>query len=193
MDDQREAAKGRRKKPTREEMFARLREVETLIARRLSTSAIETHLSGKWNVTRRQVRDYIARMRAQWAAEATTEGRIERRDHLRASVNDLYSRAMARTEIVRDAAGNPIMDPQTQRPMLREVPDLKTAVRASEVLARLDGLNVEKPGGPLVLPLTTMPALDFAKGKDRTALLHFAQTGRWPDEDDKPAAGPPKP
>lgn len=186
MADQDEAAKGRRKKPTREEVFARLREVETLIARRLSTSAIESHLSAKWNVTRRQVRDYIARMRAQWAAEATTEGRVERRDHLRASVNDLYARAMARTEIVRDAAGNPIMDPQTQRPMTREIPDLRTAVRASEVLARLDGLNIEKPG-PIVVPLPTAPALDFAKGKDRAALLHFAQTGRWPDEDDKPA------
>lgn len=161
----------------------RLAECEALMVRRLSIPAIEMHLARQWGISSRQVGDYIKEVRQRWVKEAPSDARITERAHMRASLNDLYARAMSKTEIVRDAAGNPILDPQGQ-PLRREVPDLRAATRVSETLCRLDGLyqdtvKVEMGGG------VTATVGAFTE-RSREDLVAFAKTGRWPEP--KPTA-----
>lgn len=171
---------------TREEKAQRVDAIESLMTRRLSQPGIVAWARREWAVGERQARDYIRAVRDRWAAEAGGDlgvDRQERRLHMRASLNDIYARAMARSEIVRDAAGNPFIDPTTGKPLVREVPELRTAVRAADALCRLDGLYQDRValtganGAPLPAPQINVMFL----GRSREDLVAYARTGRWPE------------
>jgi hypothetical protein len=187
------------KRTTLEEIRQRMQEVEAMLLRRLSTRQVQDVLAKRWNVTQRQVRDYIGKVRAAWRQDAVTlapeerERRLLARDHMRASLNDAYSRALGRTEVVRDAKGNPVVDPGTGKPLLREVPDLVNGLRALGLLMDLDAVGADRK---VVIEHSgrvegaAMPAaLVFA---DRTPdeLRHYLTHGAWPAPNGKASAAP---
>lgn len=165
----------------------RLAEIETMLARRLSERRVEQDCAKRWGVAGRTVRLLVTEVRSRWAIEADGLDRAAKRAHMHATACDLYARAMGRTEVVRDGAGNPIMEPGTGRPLLREVPDLKTAVRAADLIARLHGLLQTN----IIVQPTAAPAQSVAANASREDLLFFARTGRWPEG--HAAAAPPSP
>lgn len=167
-----------RKGADRAEKARRLAEVETALVRRLSSQAIEIHFSKVWGVTSRQVHDYVREVRARWEKEAVSDDRRAERSHMRASVNDLYTRAMSKTEVVRDAKGNVMLGPDGQ-PLRVERPDFRAATRAAEILCRLDGLYQDEV--KVTGSLGASVSVGFA-ARSREDLVHFARTGRWPDE-----------
>jgi hypothetical protein len=167
----------------------RLVEVETLLTRRVGSRRIEKLLAERWSLTTRQVRHYIARVRRTWEAEASSEGREAKRDAMRASLDDLYANAMGRTEIVRDAKGSPILDPQG-KPLVRPNPDTKTAVRAAAEIIRLDGLaaptKVEVSGAVRGAAAPPNPK-DFFAGRSDAELEFLIQYRRWPRPGELPS------
>lgn len=163
-----------------DEIARRLDETETLMARRLSTSRVSQLVAAKYGVTERQARKYIRKIRDRWAAESSSQDRSAKRDQLRATAEAIVSAALNKSEVVRDAAGNPVLD-SSGSPVMRETPDLKTAIRGADVLARLDGLyqdrlKIEDQRAPAAVATSR-----FA-GRSRLDLVHFARTGRFPDE-----------
>lgn len=177
--------KGATVRVTKAEHARRVDEIETLLARRLSTSRIERWGAEQWKVTQRQVRNYIAHVRKRWLEEAEGTDRTAKRDQLRATAEDIIARALSRSEVVRDAAGNPIMDPKSGKPLTREIPDLRTAQRGADLLARLDGLYQDRIKVDAKFTGTMAAAVTRPEkfvGKTREQLLHFARTGRFPDE-----------
>lgn len=177
---------------SREEKESRLNAIETLMVRRLTVSAISAWARKEFKIGARQVKDYIRAVRDRWAIEAGADvpaHRVEKRIHLDASLNDLYARAMARTEIVRDAAGNPMMiadEKGRHVPLTVERPDLRTAARVAESLCRLHGLyqdriqHTGRDGQPL--PPTQVNVMFV--NRTREELLFFARRGFFPDRDE---------
>lgn len=183
-------AKGGTPRVTKAEHARRVDEIETLLARRLSTSRIERWGADKWGVSQRQIRNYIRAVRDRWEEESKGTDRTAKRDQLRATAEDIVARALSRTEVVRDAAGNPVIitNPDgSTKIATREVPDLKTAVRGSDVLARLDGLYQDRlkvdaqVKGAIAAAVSPTP--ERFRGRTREELAHFARTGRFPDSD----------
>jgi hypothetical protein len=126
-----------------EEREDRLREVEGAMARRIPTRQLEAMFAKRWNISVRQVRRYVATVRDRWREEAQEleSDRPKQRDAMRASLNVVFSKAMTKTAVVKDAAGNPLIDPATGRPLTMEAPDLRGAVQAAKVLVALDALD----------------------------------------------------
>lgn len=172
--------KRKKKTATAAEREQRLVEVETLMARRLGVTSIEIHLAKQWGISTRQVRDYVAEVRKRWEVESITDDRKLERASMRASVNDLYARAMAKSEVVKDAAGNPIMGSNGQ-PLRRDAPDIKAALRAAELLCRLDGLFQDSLKVQAQVQVTGV--VGSFNDATKEELAHFAKTGRWPDRD----------
>lgn len=182
---------------TQEVIEERLVETEAALLRRLAPARVAQTLAERWKVTPRQVRDYIREVRDRWRTDAEQlapdeqRRRIAQRDHMRASLNDAYSRAMGRTEVVRDGAGTPVMDPQTGRPLLREVPDLNKALRAAALLMDLDALaqpkavNIKHSGIPAAAAPAGPQANIFAV-RSADELRHFLTKGHFPEDAPKP-------
>lgn len=124
---------------TREAMSAlRLAQVEeALLAGRSSGWIVETY-APKWNVTERQVRNYIARVEAQWRERAPT-ATPELRQQARERVLMLMRVAMDS-----NAAGTPGA--------------LGAATKAADMLNKIDGVyapeKVEHSGGIDVMAMT---------------------------------------
>lgn len=123
-----------------EEKEARTREIEDAMARRMPFSQIEAYFMKRWGVSARTVRRYMQDVRTMWAEEAQAEDRVERRTHMRASLNSIYAKAMTRTVVVKDADGKPILD-GNGRPLTIESPDTRSAIQAARTLIQLDGLD----------------------------------------------------
>lgn len=188
------------KRPTPEVVRQRMTEVEAMLLRRLSTRYVQDVLAPRWGVTQRQVRDYISKVRQAWRQEAETlapeerERRLLQRDHLRASLNDAYARALGRTEVVRDAKGNPIIDPTTSKPLVREVPDLTNGLRALTLLMDLDAVGADRKvkiehSGRVGGTGAGAAAVVFAD-KTPEELRHFLTHGAWPAANGKAPAAP---
>ncbi|MEQ8721011.1 MAG: hypothetical protein RID81_07020 [Sandaracinaceae bacterium] len=136
------------------ELERRLEYVEERLVLRLSTARVQREVAERYGVTTRTARDYIRKVRDRWNEEASTEDRVERRNHMRASVNDIFVQAMTRRVPVLERGGAPVLEEDPDggsRPVEREEPDLKTAIRAAETLCRLDGLYDAKGAAQDVL------------------------------------------
>lgn len=164
----------------------RLDAIEQLMTRRLTVSAVTAWAKKEWSIGERQVRDYIKGVRDRWAREALSDDRREERSHMRASLNDIFARAMSRSEVVKDSAGNPIIDPKTSKPITREVPDLRTAVRAAESICRLDGLYQDRlqigGGRAGALPAGNGNTINIFVGRSDEELRHYARRGVFPED-----------
>lgn len=158
------------KRASIDELATRLREVEEAMARRVPRTQMEAAFAKRWGCSERTVRRYTQLVREKWRKEAEGEDRVARRDAMRASLNGIFNKAVMRVTVVRDANGQPIVDPTTGNPIKVENPDLRAALHASRVLIQLDGLNDEAP--PLRVDLSGT-VTHQASDKDRAALEAF--------------------
>lgn len=160
----------------------RLFEAEQLLVKRLSPSSVQRQLSGKWNVTQRQVRDYIREVRRRWKTEAdalaeTEHGRREeQRTWLRETLNAAYAAAMCKTQVVFDEKGKPVRD-DDGNPMVIDAPDTRSALRAAQLLMELDALAVDKK---IEIKHTGAVAVSPFAERSRADLEHFLKHGRFP-------------
>jgi hypothetical protein len=125
---------------TRATMDERVDVAEGLLVQCKPVWQVKNELAQKYRVTIRQAREYTERVRERWAREAGALDRSARRNAIRASVEDIYSKAISQTRVLRDQKGKPVTDPKTKKPILIPVPDLRGALRAAQVLIALDGL-----------------------------------------------------
>lgn len=95
---------------------------EAAMVRRLHERQILKLLLDRYALQRRQGYRYIAEVRARWRQEATETNRDERRDHMRKTLEDVFSKAMGTTPTKPD-------------------PDVRSAVAASRLLMDLDALQ----------------------------------------------------
>lgn len=160
---------------TREEMERREMQVEQALLRRLPPQQIVRTLAAEWGIGTRPVWGYLQSVRARWAREAeheqTAEGRAEARSHMRASLNDLYAKSLGRREVVRDSAGNPVIDPSTGRPATVEKPVVADALRAARLLMDLDALQAPPPVQAHSVQATVVAAVARAKPANLAAFL----------------------
>jgi len=149
-------------------------EAEQALLRRLPPQQIANVLSARWQVTERTAWNYIARVRARWEHESANEGSQGARDaaraHLRASLNDVYSKAMGRRGQVLDATGQPILDAAGQ-PTYQERPDLNNAIKAARLLVDLDALQQPPPVQALTIAATVQATVDPADAAALSAYL----------------------
>lgn len=112
------------------------------MARRIPRAQLEAAFAKRWNISTRQVRRYTEDVRARWREEAleNQEARESQRDSMRASLNAVFSKAMTKTVVLKNASGDPVLD-ANGRPLTFEAPDLRAAVHASRVLMQLDALD----------------------------------------------------
>lgn len=113
--------KHRKEKATRNEVVILMDFIEALMVRRLQDRQIIRLAEKEHQLGERQTRRYMAAVRKRWREEADATGREERRDHLRASLNDAYGKALATTKTKPD-------------------PDVPAALKAAKLLMDLDAL-----------------------------------------------------
>jgi len=147
-------------------------EVEQGLLRRLPPQQIARALATRWSTTERTVWAYIARVRARWEREAADGGRREEaRDHMRASLNDVYAKAMGRRAALTDDKGVAILDQKTGQPMMAERPDLNNAIKAARLLVDLDALQQPPPVQALTIAATVQATVDPADAAALSAYL----------------------
>lgn len=103
-----------------------------LLARRVSNSKIKKALSSRFNLSGRTGDRYIARVLEQWSEEDDDRSRY-RRTQARRSLEGIVESSLLGDErwVGKDDQG---------RPVYRRIPDRKSAVAASRLLARIDGI-----------------------------------------------------
>lgn len=118
-----------------EELIAVVDRIEGLLASGLREDQVRRELG----LTRRRGYRLITLIRQRWAREGAVRTRTERRDELRVLIRETYRRAMARTRGVPVGVGFGLSK-------LEHIadPDLGSAIKALELLARFDGL-LEQP------------------------------------------------
>lgn len=114
-------AKVRKQKAGREEVAALMDFFESLMVRRIPEGKILRLAAKEHGMGERQAWRYIAAVRKRWRDEATGTEREERRDHLRASLNDAYGKALSTSKTKPD-------------------PDVSAALKAAKLLMDLDAL-----------------------------------------------------
>lgn len=117
----REQTKQRKAKATKNEAVILMDFVEALMVRRLQDRQIVRLAEKEHGLGERQTRRYMAAVRKRWRDEASRTDREERRDHIRASLNDAFSKAMTPTKT-------------------RPDPDVPAALKATKLLMDLDAL-----------------------------------------------------
>lgn len=170
-------AKGVRR--TKLELEAVYADVEEYLVRVRSYAKVKRALADKYDVTPKHVTEWIKVVHERWRADAKDEDRETKRDGMRATLNEIVSLAMNRTEIVRDGDGKPVIDPKTNQPMRRARPDLQRALHATHQLRALDGLDMptkvalqgptggpveHKVTGALITPSESRALINVLKG-----------------------------
>lgn len=184
-----------RKRATKQETAERLLAVEELLTRGLSVRRIVRELGAKWSLSEQQVRHYIDAVRRVWAKEADGIDRTHLKAQHRERLVKVYERAMTRRAFARDDEGNVVLrvtgqDPDTgeptREPVTIESPDLRSATKALDSLAKLDNLNdevVRLEGADNLVDLLRLAAVRREKEK-----LHGVKMGGSRVEPDPPAA-----
>lgn len=132
-----------------QEVFAaRLAETEQTMIRLRSSYRVEQALSQKYNVQRRQVRRWMQQVRKKWKEEASGEeqDRTTLRADMDKTLNEIIAQAFTRTVVVKDADGNPMLDPNPNsntygKPIIKANPDLQRALHALIQLRALHALD----------------------------------------------------
>lgn len=116
-------------------------EVEEMLVRGMGTRRLVLRCKEEWDVAEATVYKRIRMVRDAWAAEAKKYDRTAKRDEHRSRLLRLYNMAVNRMRPLRDAEGNPVIDPKTDKPFMVEEPDLRTAVKVLDSMSKLDNLD----------------------------------------------------
>jgi hypothetical protein len=136
-----------RGRSTKEMMAERLAfKADMMIRLRSFHKTVQT-VRQKYGVNERTVAIWISKVRAQWRAEASKRDPEEARDDIRETLNAILALALGRSQVVKDAEGNPVMREQIlpdgrviKEPAVRANPDLQRAIHALRDIMHLDGL-----------------------------------------------------
>lgn len=115
----------------------------------------EQLIAQRFGVSPRQARNYQVKVRERWRARRESipeDVRQERRQRSRERLELILATAMNRTEVVKNADGEVVLDdrehlpdgsrnPNFRKPFTRPAPYLAAAIRADKALRELDGLN----------------------------------------------------
>ena len=150
--------KDRKEKAGQAEVVAILDFVEALMVRRVPERTIIRAAAADKNLGARQTWRYIAKVRERWREEAKSTDRDERRDHMRKTLEDAYSRAIGTTATKPDSdvgaavrVAKLMMDLDalaTQPKQIVELTGLVGVGAASVPAATRDGLEAWLRGGP---------------------------------------------
>jgi hypothetical protein len=142
-------------KRTKLELEAVYADVEEYLVRVRSHAKIKRAIATKYDVTPKHVSGWIKVVHDRWRAQAGDENRDTKRDGMRATLNELLSMAMNRTDVVRGPDGKIVYEANGE-PKRRARPDIQRALHATHQLRALDGLdaptkvNLSGPdGGPI--------------------------------------------
>jgi len=152
----------------------RLAIVEQVLLNRMGGPRTQIELGKKWGVNARQVRKYMTEVRKRWRAEAEALGpdeRLARRDGWRASLEQVFAKAMTRTVVITDSVGGPLLK-KDGTPLTREVPDLKNAIAAAKLCIDLDGL-----AAPAKTQVEITDATTPIKERSADELVEYLRTG----------------
>lgn len=127
--------------PKQQEIARQCLEVEELLVRGMSTRRLVLRLKDKWGVSPETVYNRTRMVRDAWAAEAKKYDRGPKRDAHRQRLLKLYNMAVNRVRPLRDAEGNPVINEKTKKPFMVDEPDLRTAAKVLDSMAKLDGLD----------------------------------------------------
>lgn len=179
-------------------------ETEDAMLKLRSPHRVHEYIGRKWKIEKRQVQRYMEKVRAKWREQAartpTPELREQRRDYMRATLDHMIHDSLMRTEVVKDADGNPLLDdrefladgsrnPNYKRPVTRPAPDRRAALYALRLLKDLDGLDEPVKSQVEVLGLADkLPDLDSIPNGPREHLV-AALEAMAPDGDLRKLAG----
>ena len=135
-------------------------EAEELMVRGIAMSKIVTRMREKWGVSEATVYKRIQNVRDAWRAEAANQDRTALRDSHRERLLKCYSMCVNRRSVLRDGEANPVLSPKTGKPVMIDDPDLRSAGRYLDSIAKLDALNEE--------------TIDSGKGQDLVTLMNMA-------------------
>ena len=152
-----------------------MRAAEGLMFQRMRRTEVQREICQRFGCGPRTARKYMRLVTDNWGEEAKAEDRTERRNSMRETANDLYTKAMER-RIFATAAGGGVQCDEEGEPVILEAPDLRAAARALEILAKLDGLfdntiKIDATGTlsdlvALAFPsMPTGPVIDVAGGE----------------------------
>lgn len=172
---------------TKEEYEKRIAACETLMIRWRNAGRIRVHLAKEFGVKPDTVAAWMTEVRKRWRKQAEEEAaagfdaRTAQRDAMRQLLNDVVAQAMSRSEIVKDAKGNPVLDPTTMKPVTRANPDLQRVLRAAQQLRDLDALDLAKDQVLRITGAVATTSLgNFTEGRSAVELAHFLEHGYWP-------------
>lgn len=145
-------------------MRARIREVDQLLRSCMTHGTIERICAKNWDITPRQVRNYIAAVFRHWEREAEST-RPHVRELRRAQLEGVLERCL--TTVDPDHIEG--VDPETGKPIYMLKPDLRTATIALHRLCMIDG--VYEPTRVEVTNADGRPKVEAMKSMDRESEL----------------------
>jgi hypothetical protein len=152
-------------KPSPDIKQQQLDDTEQALTTLRSRRRVIAYLRKRWDVSERTVARWIAKVRAEWAVEATSSDRDLRRTDMRQTLGTMIASAMSRVEMVKDGGsivwamervpkftpdGEPTGETVERRkldkagypiPMTRPKPDIRAALFAASQLRALDALD----------------------------------------------------
>lgn len=139
----------------------RVRVAETLLIQRVRVSTVIAHLVRAYGVSERQAQRYVEKVRDGWRAGAPRdlETREQRRDEVRATIDEVIRLAMQARKPLRAPDGGPVLG-QDGEPVTVAAPDLRAALHGLRLAIQLDAL--EAPTGRVVrsAPSSSGPAIE---------------------------------
>jgi hypothetical protein len=142
-------AKGR---VSEEELQNRLSETARLLIRRRSYLDVERGLAQAFKVDKRTARKWIAKVKAQWRADAAVETADESRDDLIQQLDAVIALAYSNTVVIKDSKGDPVLDqaqllpngqpnPGYMKPLVKADPKIQHILHAVSQLRALKGAD----------------------------------------------------
>lgn len=125
--------------PSAEDKLRRELLAEDLLARFLTIRRSIPEMAKATGLSFSSCERVLMKVRDRWEQENLTTNREQRRAYLRSTIEMLLSTSTLKQHVLHNADGSVAFDTKGN-PLRVSAPDNKTAIRAAELLAKLDGL-----------------------------------------------------
>jgi hypothetical protein len=167
----------------RDDYEQRIQDTSTALVRLRRPGLVIAHLQDKFAINARTGWKYIAEVRRRWREEendAAPGAQLARRDGLRATLNEALAHAWQRQKVVKDAQGNPVINPSTGKVATIASPDLAAIGALVKQLRDLDAVDERRAPQPLpIIPMVSASG-GTMDGLSSADLVTYLQTGRLP-------------